>query len=323
MMLVGDTKLIAALAAITLAGIAGLFAWKALEAWQRKKRHRAALEAEEGASERYGSSFAQSGRGASWVDRIIAMTVDQSRKSELQRDPLWKKPLGLGGSAETLLSSVRAAGLEGRVTPAGSLRTKAMLSTMLGAIGGVGGMLFSPELAMVLLLVGMFLGWQAPAFALKRRIEERSQDMERHLPEMLDVIALGMRSGLSFDMSLKLYGEHFDTTLARELVLAQTQWSCGLEQRERALRNVAASYDSAVFARVVDTIVRSIRFGSSMAESLEVDAADARAAYRARREEKIAKAPVKMMIPTGTLILPAMLVMVMGPVLLELIGGGI
>ena len=38
-------------------------------------------------------------------------------------------------------------------------------------------------------------------------------------------------------------------------------------------------------------------------------------------EERVAKAPVKMMLPTGTLILPAMLLLVMGPILLELAGG--
>ena len=42
---------------------------------------------------------------------------------------------------------------------------------------------------------------------------------------------------------------------------------------------------------------------------------------RDRLEERVAKAPVKMMVPTGVLILPAMLMLVLGPVLLELAGG--
>ena len=63
------------------------------------------------------------------------------------------------------------------------------------------------------------------------------------------------------------------------------------------------------------------RFGSSLAESLESAAAEARAEHRARLEERVAKAPVKMMMPTGALILPAMLLLVLGPVLLELANG--
>jgi tight adherence protein C len=60
-----------------------------------------------------------------------------------------------------------------------------------------------------------------------------------------------------------------------------------------------------------------------MIDGLEAAARDARVSYRTARQEEVAKAPVKMMIPTGVLILPAMLILVLGPVLLELIGGGL
>ena len=73
--------------------------------------------------------------------------------------------------------------------------------------------------------------------------------------------------------------------------------------------------------RDVESAVRSLRFGSSLAEGLEASAAEARAAHRAHVEERVAKAPVKMMVPTGALILPAMLLLVLGPVLLELMEG--
>lgn len=215
------------------------------------------------------------------------------------------------------------AGLAGEVTAEGFAEARARLALLFGAIGFVVGLLFSAELAVVLALVGCYLGWRAPAQAIVGRTKWRAHETERHLPEMLNVVALGMRSGLSFDTSLKLYAEHFDTVLARELANAQQQWTSGLVRRDEALRTVAATYDSAIFARVVETIIRSIRYGSSMVQSLESDAAEARSSYQTERQERIAKAPVKMMIPTGVLILPAMLVLVMGPVLLELMGGGL
>ena len=132
---------------------------------------------------------------------------------------------------------------------------------------------------------------------------------------------VGLRSGLSFDRGFALYGSHFDSDLARACVGAQHAWSLGLTNREDALRDLAASYDSPLFARVVESMVRSLRFGSSLAEGLESAAAEARAVHRAQVEERVAKAPVKMMVPTGTLILPAMLLLVLGPVLLELMEG--
>ena len=102
---------------------------------------------------------------------------------------------------------------------------------------------------------------------------------------MLEVVALGLRSGLSFDRGFALYGSHFDSDLARACVGAQHAWSLGLTNREDALRDLAASYDSPLFARVVENMVRSLRFGSSLAEGLESAAAEARAVHRAQVEE--------------------------------------
>ena len=160
-----------------------------------------------------------------------------------------------------------------------------------------------------------------PGRAVRAQRRERGALAERHLSEMLEVVALGLRSGLTFDRSFALYGSHFDNEFARSCARAHRSWSLGLAVREDALRELAASYDCGQLAHVVDSVIRSLRFGSSLADSLEEAAAQARATYRTALEERVAKAPVKMMLPTGTLILPAMLLLVMGPVLLELIGG--
>ena len=96
---------------------------------------------------------------------------------------------------------------------------------------------------------------------------------------------------------------------------------CEHEEAEEALRELSGSFDCAQLSRVVDNVLRGLRFGSSITDSLEEAAQQSRAAYRTALEERVAKAPVKMMLPTGTLILPAMLLLVMGPILLELAGG--
>ena len=64
-----------------------------------------------------------------------------------------------------------------------------------------------------------------------------------------------------------------------------------------------------------------MRFGAPPAESLEVLAIEARQGHKAYVQEKVMKAPVKMMLPVGTLILPSMLILVLGPVLLDLMQG--
>ena len=207
------------------------------------------------------------------------------------------------------------------ISTEGIVRTSVLLGVTAAAIGGICGVLFTAELACVGVVVGMVIGVSAPFRALRRSAQAHRMALEAQLPEMLEVVALGMRSGLSFDRSFELFADHFDGVLAQDCAHAQRMWTMGLLTREEALRDLAASYGSVSFERIIESVIRSLRFGSSLHEVLEGAAAEARALYRSRIEEQVAKAPVKMMIPTGVLILPAMLLLVLGPVLLELMQG--
>ncbi len=214
-----------------------------------------------------------------------------------------------------------AAGCSKDVSVSGFCEARTRL-TVLGALAGlVFGLLFSTELAIALGIAGGLLGRASLMRDVERARRERAIGAERHLSEMLEVVALGLRSGLTFDRSFALYGSHFDNEFACSCAKAHRRWSLGLTTREEALHDLAASYDCEQLSRIVDSVVRSLRFGSALADILEESAAQSRATYRTALEERVAKAPVKMMLPTGTLILPAMLLLVMGPILLELAGG--
>ncbi len=313
------TQLIPAMLAAVFAGMGGFSLWRGFEGWRRSRRHREAVRrvAEE-AAPLGGRSYG--GSGSSLNDAVVAYARRLGRDISLKR---CTRIAPFGSLKQKWFDEhVEMAGLLGELSAEGFAEARARLAILCGGVGFVVGLVFSTMLGLVLAAVGAYLGWRAPSQAIVGRIKWRAHETERHLPEMLDVVALGMRSGLSFDTSLKLYSEHFDTVLSHELACAQQQWTSGLARRDEALRKVASSYDSVVFARTVETIIRSIRYGSSMVAGLESDAAEARSSYQAEREERIAKAPVKMMVPTGVLILPAMLMLVLGPVLLELMGGG-
>ena len=231
------------------------------------------------------------------------------------------KRAGSTHAGSAYLKRAVAAGCDKEVTVSAycEARTRLMLC---GAItGALVGVAFSTELAVVLSIACGCLGRAMPGLAVKRAVRTRALGAELHLSEMLEVVALGLRSGMTFDRSFALYGLYFDSEFAHSCAKAHRRWTLGFSTREEALRDLAASYDCEQLSRVVDSIVRSLRFGSALAGILEESSAQSRASYRAMLEERVAKAPVKMMLPTGTLILPAMLLMVMGPVLLELAGG--
>lgn len=193
---------------------------------------------------------------------------------------------------------------------------------LLGCIGGcLVGLVFSVQLAVLLAGVFLLIGYILPFVSVRKAIEERSAQAELHLSEMLQIVSLGLRSGLTFDRSFALYGMYFSNAFSYACRQAYRRWTLGLSSREEALKEFASSYKSEQLSRIIESVLRSLRFGSSLVSLLEEASAQARASYRACLEERVAKAPVKMMLPTGTLILPAMLLLVLGPILIELIEG--
>lgn len=249
----------------------------------------------------------------------LAMRLGHPGREASPRAPARTPRRGRKGSSSTDL--VKRAGLEGRVDEDGLRAARLRLAGMGAAAGAVVGAVISLEMGLLLAAVAAAAGLYAPTWALRRLERERALELERSLPEMLEVVALGLRSGLSFDRSFQLYSMHFPSSFARSCASAQKSWSLGLRTRDEALRELAQSYRSDQLERTAERIVRSLRFGSALAPDLEAAAAEARARRRSQVEERVAKAPVKMMVPTGALILPAMLILILGPILLELMQG--
>ena len=260
--------------------------------------------------------------GAGGLERGVirlAMRLGHPGRGAPPRAPARTPRRGRKGSSSTDL--VKRAGLEGRVDEDGLRAARLRLAGMGAAAGAVVGAVISLEMGLLLAAVAAAAGLYAPTWALRRLERERALELERSLPEMLEVVALGLRSGLSFDRSFQLYSMHFPSSFARSCASAQKSWSLGLRTRDEALRELAQSYRSDQLERTAERIVRSLRFGSALAPDLGAAAAEARARRRSQVEERVAKAPVKMMVPTGALILPAMLILILGPILLELMQG--
>lgn len=135
------------------------------------------------------------------------------------------------------------------------------------------------------------------------------------MPVMIDVVTLGLTAGLSFDSSLGLYCERYDDALSRRLRQAMLSWRIGAATREEALQGAARDLGVESLARFSAAVCEALAFGSPLAESLERQAQVIRDEQRSRVEEEIERVPVKMLIPLGTLIVPAMLLAILGPLL--------
>lgn len=154
-----------------------------------------------------------------------------------------------------------------------------------------------------------------------RRAERRAAAL-RQLPTMLDVLTLGLSAGLSFDMSLELYCQRYETELSQAFAEALLTWRIGLSSREGALASLADELDVGALRRFAAAVTQAIAFGAPLAQTLELQAATIRDEQRSEMEAEIERVPVKMLVPLGTLIVPAMLLSILGPLLGSSVGIG-
>lgn len=159
-----------------------------------------------------------------------------------------------------------------------------------------------------------------------RRVEEASRAAAersaatREMPELFDILALGLHAGLSFDGALALYLERHDTVLAERLSQARLSWSLGLETRADALRRVADELESPALLRFADAVAEALEFGVPLAATLERQSEAVRRDRRLQVEEEIERVPVKLLLPLGVLVVPAMLLAVLGPLMAQALG---
>ncbi len=158
---------------------------------------------------------------------------------------------------------------------------------------------------------------------LRRRREREGIQITRlaEVPEMLDILTLGLSAGLSFDASLALYCERFDTPLSELMDLTRLTWSMGVASRSEALSSMAKTVHATSLERFAAAVSESLAFGIPLVQTLVRQASAIRADHRRDVEEAIEKVPVKMLVPLGTLVVPAMLLAVLGPLVAAALTG--
>ncbi len=143
--------------------------------------------------------------------------------------------------------------------------------------------------------------------------------------DMIDIVGLGLSAGLSFDAALSLYCDGRPGVLAGRLERALLSWQSGIASREEEL-GAAARDLGAIGAAARDlgakalevfavAVSQALELGAPLAEALAAQSVEVRAQHRAEIEREIERAPDKLLIPTATLILPALLLSILGPLL--------
>jgi tight adherence protein C len=171
------------------------------------------------------------------------------------------------------------------------------------------------------LMVGVGgLGFFLPRFILKRMIKERQHRIKIALPDALDLTVICVEAGLALDQALLRVGEdlrHVHPELSNEFQMVNLEMRAG-KPRIEALHNLAARTGADDIRALVGTLVQTDRFGTSIAQALRVHSDSLRTERRQRAEEQAAKTTIKMVLPLVLFILPSILIVTLGPAMIQL-----
>jgi tight adherence protein C len=171
----------------------------------------------------------------------------------------------------------------------------------------------------VLLSVAVaILGFYLPLFWLTYRMNQRKHAILRALPDGLDMLNICVGAGLGFDAALSRIGERWQTPLADEFnrVVAETRLG---KARRAALLGLADRTEVPEVANFVATIVQADQLGVSIAKVLRTQAEQMRILRRQRAEELAHQAVIKLLFPLVFLVFPAMLAVLLGPAIPQII----
>jgi len=188
----------------------------------------------------------------------------------------------------------------------------------------------SPDNRILMVLTGVLMGWMLPFLYMKRRMRRRQGEIQRALPDALDMMVVCVEAGMGLNQALVRVGEEMDRVsraLAEELALVSLEIRAGTP-RDEALRHLGDRTGIADVRSFVSMLVQTDRFGTSIGQALRIHADESRTKRRQRAEEEAAKLSVKLLIPIVLFIFPSIFIVILGPAALQLgelfgtLGGG-
>jgi tight adherence protein C len=165
----------------------------------------------------------------------------------------------------------------------------------------------------VLIIIGLFI----PDLYLSLCKKKRQDLIIKSLPDVLDLLTVSVEAGLGFDAALHKVVEKTTGPLTDEFEKALQEINLGKPRRE-ALRDMAARLEVNDVTTFIGSIIQADQLGVSITNVLRIQSAKCRNDRKMRAEEQAQKAPVKILIPLVLFIFPTILIVLLGPAVLQL-----
>lgn len=166
----------------------------------------------------------------------------------------------------------------------------------------------------------LILGTLAPYAWLRDRANSRTRQINRELPYGLDLIALSMGAGSTFNEAVRtLIRENTQSPLNQELRQVIGEIEMG-RTRTEALMNFGRRIPLEELKSIVSAIIQGETLGTPLTDVLRLQSNLLRLKRTVRAEKLAGEAAVKILLPS-ILILISVLIMVLGPVIVRAVRG--
>lgn len=156
-----------------------------------------------------------------------------------------------------------------------------------------------------------------PDAQLNRKVAERQKDIQRGLPDIIDLLVISVEAGLGFEQALDRTITSVPGSLSDEFNRMLGEVRAGAKRAD-AMRALDARVEVTELRSFVLAILQADTFGVSIGRVLRAQAEEMRIKRRQLAQERAQKAPVKMLIPMVFCIFPALFTIVLGPAVIRI-----
>ena len=170
------------------------------------------------------------------------------------------------------------------------------------------------------ILMGLGVGAFAPSYYIGRKARNRKQEIASQLSDALDLLVVCVEAGLGLGEAIKVVGSETlrqHQAIGAELSIVSAELTAGSSLGE-ALRSFGHRTGVEDIKPLAATLVQSEKLGASIGPALRSISDSMRITRRLRAEEAAAKTTVKILFPLVLFILPAMMSVIVGPAMIQI-----
>lgn len=177
---------------------------------------------------------------------------------------------------------------------------------------------FEP-LAVAGLVIGPILGWALPMLQIRSKAAERTREINRAMPDLLDMLNMCVSQGLTVTDAMRRIVREFRgvyPALSQELSIVLEQ--ARINDLHTALESFGKRINLPEVHSFTSLLIQTDRMGTSVTQSLTTYSDTMRESLKQRADEKGNRATFRLLFPTVLCLMPAVYLFLLGPAVNEL-----